>query len=253
MPVAYRSSTKQDDNIASKTIVGAAPAGIVDEDFLLAIAGCNDGNNVWQAEPGWNLLHAEGFSGLGVSIGAWWRTALSESGPYTFDLLNTNSRKVLVIAAYSGAHPTSPLDVHAQEKQSASDPDIPCPDVTTIADNALIVRYCHGTVNGAETYSAAGMIEREEINIVSAIALYDEAALATPPGPQGVESITCSGAWRGFRETLAIAPFPTSGGGGSMGGPETMRERVERTIPRHLSGRMRRAACMCPFGKCICV
>lgn len=91
-----------------------APAGLADDDLMLAIAGCING--ISSAPAGWTQLggnSAETFT-------LWRKIASGESGTYQFSQASTGKIRVQ-IAAWSGINIYNPISVVSDTEYTASD------------------------------------------------------------------------------------------------------------------------------------
>ena len=137
--IAYRSST----TASAKTVTSLAiarPAGVVSGDLLLArIANRNQVSATLTVPTGWHVLRSDQSASQLKSWIAWKTAGTAEPTSYTFGL-SLASYVAGSISAFSGVHPTNPIDASGGQKNGTT-ATFAAPALTTTVANGMGVWF----------------------------------------------------------------------------------------------------------------
>ena len=139
---AYRASAIQTATGTTSVSIGA-PAGLVDNDIMIAAVSTLEWANTITAPAGWTQLYHQPI-GTGMAASFWWKRAASESGSYTFSTTYGNTNWKGSISAYSGVITTgNPVEGSGFSNNSGTGTTTPVTGSTTVAtaNTAAIVIY----------------------------------------------------------------------------------------------------------------
>lgn len=159
MAVAFIGSTSANWASNAVTINDPGTAGA----FLIAVICHQSGaENNWTPPAGWTLLQSGICSFVGAQMIAWYRPQAVGSGSYAFADTDVAGQGFGMIFAWSGADPTTPVDVSGETYNSVGVPAgwaVSAPSVTTTTANGLLVHIASvdpsSTLAGTMTYTAA--------------------------------------------------------------------------------------------------
>ena len=164
--MAYRDSTSNSASAASSVVV-TAPAGIQNDDILIAVVQ-------WGGNEDQTITWPSGFTQLTTSNGAnnastfatAWKRASSESGNYTIQAQATDFGAA-AISVYSGRHTTNaPVAAtpSVDNTQTASPRSCPTTGITAVEGDDIV--YCLCQVDGSADWAhtpPTNYTEREEV------------------------------------------------------------------------------------------
>jgi hypothetical protein len=193
-------------------------------DLMLMFVVVDYANATFTPPSGWTLGDAYDNNGAFNSEARWyWKIAgSSEAASYSVTISGNpggNNTGGAVIAAWSGAHQTTPINAYAQTQSGTGATTIPCPSVTTtVADTTLVCFYGDRGDFSSTTYTPpSGMTERFDDRFGSPGgepgSIADKAVAAI--GATGTQNATSSASRQYFAFSIAIAP---SAGGGTTTG-----------------------------------
>lgn len=185
------------------------PVGTAEGDLLIATVVTDGETNASLAAPsGWTLLHREASSD-DVSLGVWWKLATA-SEPANYDFTWSGSQEAFgTIMRFSGQAISNPIHVSNVSTGSSSSPATP--DITTSADNCLILRI-GGFDDDDITIGDTGMSGHSTIAMNKSGSGFGTASggaaftLQATAGSSGTADFTLTGSEQYVTVTLAIAP-----------------------------------------------
>lgn len=131
MAVAYRSTSTLVSAGASSLAV-AAPAGLANDDIMIAIAKGVTGSTVTSVPSGWTLIRTI------TSASLYWKRASSESGTYTWGFSSSIACRAS-ISAYTGVITSgTPYDAE-NGQENASSNSITAPSCSPVQSNGYLV------------------------------------------------------------------------------------------------------------------
>lgn len=212
MPVAFRSASAA--TAAASAVTVTAPAGIVNNDLLLAVMGVANGGTSWAQPAGFTELFDTGLGGGGIPLtyAAAWKLASGESGDYTFTAAAGNPA-VAAILVFSGVALTGAVDDNdaATITIAASPRTYTCPASTTTVADCLIVRVAFGANSYTSSTGPAAYTERADqasgdgqIGVAAYTIDTNQASIGTT-GTADI-TVTAGGTTGGAAATFAIAP-----------------------------------------------
>ena len=152
------------ETFQSNTGVGSAvactkPTGVVVDDILLIFAGSDYGgviNDFPTSMSGWNYVTRRGDNIMDAHMGVYWRKADGTEGA-TQTLNKTNSTNWFShYIRISGAHLTVPVHAVATRQPSLPEASNALPNITTTADNCLLIGGLSFDGGDGGPYAATG-------------------------------------------------------------------------------------------------
>lgn len=198
---------------ASLTI--GVPAGVVDDDFLIARLAVEGTTTPVDLLAGWTEIHSLGISGNGVvNHRVFYRVASSEPANYTWTLPASNN-VAGEISAFRSTTPPISLDQHGIVSYAYNTNPIDAPSLVASGSNEMLVcLFSEG--KGDQLFSTpTGMTEIDDFGTgsgggVSVSSYYESIASS---GATGVRTTTMSGSGS-KRESIASSILLMDGGGG---------------------------------------
>jgi hypothetical protein len=185
------------------------PAGTVAGDLLVAQVTNRNTAYTLTVPGGWTIVGtrttAPGASSITSAV--YWKWAAAGEGASTFTLGTADIQMVGGVVAYSGVHPSNPIDVSGIATGTSTVST--APSVTTTAANAMLV---HAFAKRQEAIPAAtGTTQRWSLLSGTGAGNLGATAgdvLFAGPGATGTRSATASNAFEWVAHTLALRPAP---------------------------------------------
>jgi hypothetical protein len=222
-----------------------APAGIADDDLLLAFVGAIGTSVTFSGLSGWTLLAAE-TSNANMNLSCYYKVASSESGPYSVTP-SIGAKGAAWIGAYTGVDTSTPIDAHANGLVLSS---TTAPPAATLVTSGSWLATCgfgrHPFANHSMTTSDGSDTERDDHGSTSGsgsdyvIGVYDSNRALTS-GSNG-RTLTASGSENQFGwHAVALRPA-----GAALTGRLYRAELIVPPAVPALRGRLYRAALRVP-------
>jgi type II secretory pathway pseudopilin PulG len=215
--VSYRGFGEGKRTSGGTSVVVTAPGSISSGDLLIA-AVSTDGSTAGSisSPAGWTLLDRGIDSAGAITLGVWYRIAgASEPANYTFTWTG-NQQAYGWISRFTGHNSSTPVNALAAQGGSSTSASPPCPSVTTMVANSMIVRI--GAFDRAPiTVDNPGLSGHTAItmdrsntgtNASSGGAGYKQQAAI---GASGTVNFTLTGAEQYRTMTIAITPGAITG------------------------------------------
>lgn len=137
------------DSASTASIVVNAPAGLADNDIILALIKYGDTVTVNSPPSGWTSIGNINDSGTsGTDLELFWKLASSEGSSYTFGLSGATRVGVTVVAYRGGFDTADPIDVVGQGTYFTSDTTLRSPGATVTSANSSLI-FLGGGHNGS--------------------------------------------------------------------------------------------------------
>lgn len=193
-------SSAAGDRVTSLTIT--KPAGVVDNDVMIAAIGYDGGSSVTLTPPaGWSLVRRID-NGTAIGLAVYRKVALGEGASYTWTI-DLTMDMFGGIQAYAGVDTTAPIDAEAGQPTPISTFHSTPSITTTVANTMLVASFA---AKGAGTWTPpAGMTERYDVasnNFAAEGADQVQAAA----GATGVKTATSTRNGIGATDLLALKP-----------------------------------------------
>ncbi len=218
MAIAFRSVGQVGGAVTGSVVTVPAPAGIQDNDALVAVIMANTNTDITSPGGTWTqVLNQLQPGGSNLRSAVFVKRAASESGSYSFGISAGASFGTGIVAAYSGVNTTTLLDATSAQAGPTSATNIDAPTITTATANAVLVALYAGQYSGSWS-QPTGMTERADQNdgVLSTVALDDQVIAAA--GATGVRNSSKGAgsaaltAWQIALKPAALAPSaPTLG------------------------------------------
>ena len=230
MAVEFVALDTFNDNTNGTTIVLPRPAGVVENDVLIAL-GFHNGfasGNPWTPPALWDELEDRNQNPDNNGPNFFYASLVaggSEPSSYTFTNNQSRPARGGVIMAFRGVDTVTPVNVHgnANDDAAASPNPITCPDITTTVDECMIIRMScsqwSGSTGGLHT-PPSGYTERIDLHIdnpsdsgefLSAHTIDVNQALAGATGAVDIGATGFGGFSRSVGITIALAPAAALG------------------------------------------
>ncbi len=158
---SYRAAGGVGGVSAGTSLVLTAPAGLQDDDILVASIS-SEGQGDVTLPSGWNLIVNSTINSKSAIVA--WKRADTESGSYTFTMPSSTTAVGAISAFQNATTSGSPFDSSSGhvDTTDASGTDHIAPAVTTLGANRLIIGVWHGLDTASITWGAsiAGMTHR---------------------------------------------------------------------------------------------
>jgi hypothetical protein len=217
MTVAFRTSTEA--HAATGDLVITIPATVQAGDLLVIAAGLNNGGNPalnWGTPAGW-VKRDDRSVGSNLYAALYVRTATSGDAGATVTLVSaTTGKSCAVIAAYSGADQSAPIDAVQGLSETTSTAAHATPTVSTTVDQDVIVIAGVQTDTATQSWSTATGYTKRQDSVDNTNTTGHVVATLQDKGPvtvgtYGGESLTSAVAGpKAATWTLAISPQQTT-------------------------------------------
>lgn len=205
---------------AGTTAVVTKPAGTVDGDAMVLIAGSWFGSTI-TPPAGWTALDTacrNPSAGTDPRLSTFVRVASGEGANYTVTFGVSGDVRLLIIASYTGVDPTTPVDAHGANFNPASVTPVANGITTAVNGDQLVAAYM--VDNPGNIIPPAGMTERaEQTDGVSGLAALEICDVSLPVA--GATGNKTAGSGNGTSACALIALRPAGGGSGG-GGHDTI-------------------------------
>jgi hypothetical protein len=138
-------STSYNTAIATSYVNVSVPAGVQDDDLLVAFVG--SGSSALNYATGWTLV------GNYNVFAAFYKIASSESGPYTFGQISPSRIRAQVCCYRGGFNTADPIDVISATPYTNFDTILRAAGVTVSAANSNIIFWGGSAQTAALTYT----------------------------------------------------------------------------------------------------
>ena len=136
----FRQFTEAKAGSDTTSIAISTPANTNEGDLLIAAVVTDRDNDSSMSPPageGWTEIDRGGYSNE-VTLGVWWKLAeASESSSHEFTW-SSSQQAYAWMMRFTGHNQTAPINASAADGGDAREPE--CPSVTTLVENALILR-----------------------------------------------------------------------------------------------------------------
>lgn len=234
--VTFRSAAKAYNLSDPFSLYCVKPAGVILDDILLAFVGYKGSASVDSVPSGWNLIRTDstGSTSADAKQSVYWKKATNtEPSSYTWHF-DAGGDIAIIITAWIGAHPTSPVDVSgATTNASSAATTCAAASVTTTSTNEMLVtgHFFNPSTTSSSAISQStpsGMTERADTaskgsggSNVNSATMSCNTLSVTAAGATGAKTTTISSdSGRNVGSAVALKPAP--GGVGAVPTPFTV-------------------------------
>jgi hypothetical protein len=206
--IAFRAGSFSSNNTSSTSIVLSRPTGTQPGDLLLLSLDVR-GTSTVTAPAGWTLIRTDTYTSS-LRKHTYWRFATG-SDPATWTFTFSGSRLAGgSMLAYSGVHPTTPIDASGGQAATSSSTSSTAPSITTTVANTRLVLFYANMANATWT-PPAGFTERGDMVGASTsqfVAFMAADAARPAAGATGTQVATASAAQGNVAHAVALRPAP---------------------------------------------
>lgn len=203
MPSPSQRSASNGGNGTGTDVTVTAPAGIANDDILLAVLYREGGT--WTLPSGWAQLYDIADFNANATITVAWKRAASESGNYTFNLSASVWRIITMVAIQGAVATGSPFDGSGTDAPNSA--SIVATGISPTTTNTLIV-FLFANFQGVPiTASSSGMGLRVALG---GCEIWDVAQAAS--GASGNKTFTQTGIPAGDWASILLAVASTAPG-----------------------------------------
>lgn len=169
MAVSFVNKTEVADDTGNTPFTLNVPAGVLDNDILIAILTMDSNTNDWVRPGGWTALQND-IHTAGQTTDVSYRVAASEPASYNWTHDVGASATTALMVAYRGGVTSPVLETSSVGQQTGT--ALTFPSITTTTDQAMVIVYVTSDntgADGAQTYSIpAGYTSRANFQSTTA-------------------------------------------------------------------------------------